>query len=280
MNGNAAGKSVLITGCSSGIGYDAAGGLRARGWRVFATCRAEGDCARLRAEGFESFALDLSDEGSIEAGLAEALRRTGGTLDALFNNGAFAIPGAVEDLPAGALREIFEVNLFGTHALTRAVIPAMRAQGAGRIVMNSSVLGYTGLKWRGAYVATKHALEGLSDVLRLEMRDTGVRVILIEPGPVTSRIRENSIPRFERWIDWQASARVEQYRATLLKRLYESRGPDRFELPASAVTAKLIRALEHPRPRARYRVTTPALLMEGGRRLLPTGLRDWLLARV
>jgi NAD(P)-dependent dehydrogenase (short-subunit alcohol dehydrogenase family) len=214
------GKSVLITGCSSGIGYDAAGGCG----------RGAGGCSRpagprrlrrLRAEGFESFVLDLADEASIAAGVAEALRRTGGTLDALFNNGAFAIPGAVEDLPVGALREIFEVNLFGTHALTRAVIPVMRAQGGGRIVMNSSVLGYTGLKWRGAYVATKHAMEGLTDVLRLEMRDTPIRVILIEPGPVTSRIRPNSIPRFERWIDWQASARADQYRATLLKRLYE-----------------------------------------------------------
>ncbi len=279
MNGNTAGKSVLITGCSSGIGYHAAAGLRARGWRVFATCRAEGDCAGLRAEGFESFVLDLSDEGSIAAGLAQALERTGGTLDALFNNGAFAIPGAVEDLPVGALREIFEVNLFGTHELTRRVIPVMRAQGGGRIVNNSSVLGYTGLRWRGAYVATKHAMEGLTDVLRLEMRDTSIRVILIEPGPVTSRIRVNSIPRFERWIDWQASARADQYRATLLKRLYQGRS-DRFELPASAVTEKLIRALESPRPRARYRVTTPAWLMEGGRRLLPTRLRDWLLARV
>jgi NAD(P)-dependent dehydrogenase (short-subunit alcohol dehydrogenase family) len=279
MSEVAVGKSVLITGCSSGIGYDAAAGLRARGWRVFATCRAEADCARLRAEGFESFALDLSDEDSIAAGLAQALERTGGTLDALFNNGAFAIPGAVEDLPVGALREIFEVNLFGTHELTRRVIPVMRAQGAGRIVNNSSVLGYTGLRWRGAYVATKHAMEGLTDVLRLEMRDTPIRVILIEPGPVTSRIRVNSIPRFERWIDWQASARADQYRATLLKRLYEG-GSDRFELPASAVTARVVRALESPRPRARYRVTTPAFLMEGGRRLLPTALRDWLLARI
>ncbi|PKP79331.1 MAG: short-chain dehydrogenase, partial [Alphaproteobacteria bacterium HGW-Alphaproteobacteria-2] len=165
--------SILITGCSSGIGHDAAQGLRARGWRVFATCRKEADCVRLRGDGFESFRLDYEDADSIAAAAEEALARTGGRLDALFNNGAYAVPGAVEDLPADALRAIFEANLFGWHDLTRRVIPAMRAQGHGRIVQCSSVLGFSALRWRGAYVATKHALEGLTDVLRLEMRDTG-----------------------------------------------------------------------------------------------------------
>jgi NAD(P)-dependent dehydrogenase (short-subunit alcohol dehydrogenase family) len=152
--------TILITGCSSGIGYDAAQGLRAAGWRVFASCRKAEDCARLTAEGFESPRIDYEDADSIATGLAEVLEATGGTLDALFHNGAYAIPGAVEDLPTGALRQIFEANLFGWHELTRHVIPVMRAQGHGRIVMNSSILGFIGLKWRGAYVATKHALEG------------------------------------------------------------------------------------------------------------------------
>ncbi|HDR27326.1 SDR family oxidoreductase [Rhodovulum sp.] len=272
-------RSVLITGCSSGIGYDAAHALHARGWRVFATCRAEADCDRLRAEGLESFRLDYADEASIAAAADEALGRTGGTLDALFNNGAFACPGAVEDLPRGALREIFEVNLFGVHDLTRRVIPAMRAQGHGRIVNCSSVLGFVPMKWRGAYVATKFALEGLTDTLRLEMRDTGVKVILIEPGPIATRIRANSIPHFERWVDWQASARAEQYRTTLLKRLYERRPPDRFELPPAAVSARLIHALEHPRPRARYFVTTPTWIMAALRRALPTAALDWIVAK-
>ncbi|MFC2969794.1 SDR family NAD(P)-dependent oxidoreductase [Acidimangrovimonas pyrenivorans] len=272
-------RSILITGCSSGIGYDAAHGLKQRGWRVFATCRAEADCERLRGEGLESFRLDYADETSIEEAVAEALRRTGGTLDALYNNGAFACPGAVEDLPRGALREIFETNLFGVHDLTRRVIPVMRAQGHGRIVNCSSVLGLVGIKWRGAYVATKFALEGLTDVLRLELRDTPVKVILLEPGPVTSKIRVNSIPPFERWVDWERSARAEQYRDSLLKRLYESRGPDRFELPPSAVTAKLARALESPRPRPRYYVTTPTYFSGALRRLLPSRALDWVLAK-
>jgi NAD(P)-dependent dehydrogenase (short-subunit alcohol dehydrogenase family) len=273
-------KTILITGCSSGIGHDAAHGLKRAGWRVFATCRKDEDCERLRGEGLESFRLDYTDEASIVAALDEALTRTGGTLGAIFNNGAFACPGAVEDLPTGALREIFETNLFGYHELTRRVIPVMRGQGYGRIVNCSSVLGLVGIRWRGAYVATKFAMEGLTDVLRIEMSDTPIRAILIEPGPITSKIRANAIPHFERWIDWKASPRRGQYEASLLKRLYEPAGrPDRFELPASAVTAQLMRALESPNPRARYFVTTPTHLMGAARRILPGRVLDWVLRR-
>ncbi len=272
-------KTILITGCSSGIGYDAAHGLKRAGWRVFATCRTEADCARLRGEGLESFRLDYTDTASITAALAEVMIRTGGTLGAIFNNGAFACPGAVEDLPTEALRAIFETNLFGYHELTRQVIPVMRRQGYGRIVNCSSVLGLVGIRWRGAYVATKFAMEGLTDVLRLEMADTAIRICLIEPGPITSRIRVNAIPHFERWIDWKNSPRIEQYKTGLLKRLYEASGPDRFELPASAVTAKLLRALESRNPAARYFVTTPTYLMGIARRLLPGQALDWVLGK-
>jgi NAD(P)-dependent dehydrogenase (short-subunit alcohol dehydrogenase family) len=272
-------RSILITGCSSGIGLDAARGLKARGWRVFATCRQEADCEKLRAEGLESFRLDYSDEASIEAAVAETLRRTGGTLDALYNNGAFACPGAVEDLPRGALREIFETNLFGYHDLTRRLIPVMRAQGHGRIVNCSSVLGLVGATWRGAYVATKFAMEGLSDVLRIEMRGTGIDIILIEPGPIATKIRENAVPHFEQWIDWENSARRAQY-VSLRGRLYDKKTKkDAFELGPEAVTAKLIRALEDRRPKPRYYVTTPTYLMGFLRRVLPTRALDWLIAK-
>ncbi len=271
-------RTILITGCSSGIGYDAAHGLTARGWRVFATCRAEEDCVRLRGEGLESFRLDYDDEDSIAAAIDEVKFRSAGRLDALFNNGAFACPGAVEDLPRGALRAIFETNFFGYHDLTRRVIPLMRAQGGGRIVNCSSVLGLVGLKWRGAYVATKFAMEGLTDVLRIEMAGTGIHPILIEPGPITSMIRANAIPHFERWINWKTSARAAEYQP-LVTRLYEARGPDMFELPASAVTARLVQALEARKPRARYYVTTPTYLMGFLRRLLSTRLLDWVITR-
>ena len=272
-------KSILITGCSSGIGLDAARGLKARGWRVFATCRQEADCERLRAEGLESFRLDYSDEASIAAAVDEVKTRTGGTLDALFNNGAFACPGAVEDLPRGALREIFEVNLFGYHDLSRRVIPMMRAQGHGRIVNCSSVLGLVAMTWRGAYVATKFAMEGLSDVMRIEMKGTGIDIILIEPGPIATKIRENAIPHFEQWIDWEKSVRREQY-ASLRGRLYGKKTKkDVFELGPEAVTAKLIHALESRRPKARYFVTTPTYIMGMARRILPTRMLDWLIAK-
>lgn len=271
-------KSVLMTGCSSGIGYDAAHGLAARGWRVFATCRSQADCDRLITEGLESFVLDYDNEASITAAVAEVASRTGGTLDALYNNGAFACPGAVEDLPRAALREIFETNLFGYHDLTAQVIPMMRAQGHGRIVNCSSVLGFVGMKWRGAYVSTKFALEGLTDVLRIEMAGTGIDIILIEPGPITSSIRKNAIPHVEKWVDWKNSARVDEY-APLIERLYTDSGPDKSELPASAVTAKLIHALESRRPQSRYYVTTPTYIMAFARRILPTFALDWILSK-
>ena len=271
-------RSVLITGSSSGIGYDAAHALRNRGWRVFATCRKQEDVDRLRAEGLESFILDLTDTESISKALNDILALTNGRLDALYNNGAFACPGAVEDLPTDALRAIFETNVFGWHELTRRVIPVMRGQGHGRIVNCSSVLGLVPFGWRGAYVSTKFAIEGLSDVLRLELRGSGIKVCLIEPGPITSKIRENAIPHFERWIDWKNSARRSDYER-LMDRLYVDRGKDRFELPASAVSAKLIHALEAPNPKPRYYVTTATYLMGNLKRLLPTRALDWLIAK-
>ena len=273
-------RSILITGCSSGIGYDAAHALQAQGWQVFATCRRQEDCARLTGEGLTSFRLDLRDAASIRAALDSALAATGGRLDALFNNGAFGLPGAAEDLPTDALREIFETNFFGWHELTRAVIPVMRAQGHGRIVQNSSVLGLVGMRWRAAYVATKFALEGYSDTLRIELAEAGIHVILIEPGPITTDIRIKSRPHFERWVDWRASPHRARYEESLLKRLYaENPGRDAFELPPSAVTARLVRALTARRPKPRYYVTTPTHIAGIARRLLSSRMQDRILGK-
>ncbi|MCF2871856.1 SDR family NAD(P)-dependent oxidoreductase [Octadecabacter sp. G9-8] len=272
-------KSILITGCSSGIGYDAAHGMRDAGWRVFASCRAQADCDRMKAEGFESPLLDYNDTATLETGLAEVLAATGGTLDALFNNGGFGTPGAAEDLPREALRANFETNVFGVHDLTVRVIPVMRAQGHGRIVQHSSVLGMVTMPWRAAYSSTKFALEGLTDTLRLEMADTNIKIVTMNTGPVTSEIRKKSIPHFEKWIDWEGSPRRALYEKRLRKRLYEDRGPDRFELPASAVTAKLLTACTHSNPKPRYYVTTPTYLMGFLRRILPTRALDRVLGK-
>jgi len=267
---------VLITGCSSGIGQAAAHGLARRGWRVFASCRQERDCERLRQQGFDSPRLDYTDEATIDGTVAEVLEATGGRLDALFNNGAHALPGAVEDLPTDGLRAVFESNFFGWHSLTRRVLPAMRAQGHGRVVQNSSVLGLAALQYRGAYNATKFAVEGLTDTLRMEMRGTGIEVVLIEPGPVTSRIRENAREHFYRWIDWRGSPRRDFYEQRLIPRLEAEYSPDPFELPPEAVVRKLVHALEARRPRPRYYVTTPTYFMGFARRLLPTRALDSL----
>jgi len=272
-------RSVLVTGCSSGIGLCVAQGLAARGWRVFASARRDADVAALQARGLESLLLDLADSASIEHALDEVLARTGGTLSALFNNGAYGQPGAVEDLTRAVLREQFETNVFGTMELTNRVICVMRAQGHGRIVQNSSVLGLVALPYRGAYNASKFALEGLTDTLRLELQDTAIRVSLIEPGPIESRFRANAHAAFRRNIDSEHSAHREKYQA--MERRLNKPGPAApFTLPPEAVLAKVVHALESPRPKIRYYVTFPTYLFATLKRLLPHAALDWVLARV
>ncbi len=275
-------QSILITGCSSGIGLDAARTLQARGWQVFASCRKEKDVERLGAEGLTSLRLDHDDPASIHAATHAVLEATGGTIDAVFANGAYAIPGRVEDLPRDALRAIFETNLFGPFELVNAVLPAMRAadngRGSGRIVLCSSVLGFAAMPWRGAYNSTKFAMEGLADTLRLELNDTGIEVVLIQPGPIGTNIRENSIAHFERWINLSEAREETAYRSQLMPRLYTpGRAKDRFELPPAAVTKELVHALESKRPKARYRITAPTRFAAVIKRLVSTRVMDKIL---
>ncbi|WP_293720767.1 SDR family NAD(P)-dependent oxidoreductase [Stappia sp.] len=273
-------RSVLITGCSSGIGEAAAHTLRGRDWRVFATARRDEDVARLQAMGFESLRLDYHDEASLVAGAREVLERTDGRLDALFNNGAFAIPGAIEDLPADALRDLFQANFFGWHTLTRAILPAMRAQGGGRIVQCSSILGFIGMPYRGAYNASKFALEGYSDTLRLELAGTGIHVSLIEPGPIATRFTENAMAKFHEVIGEEGLA-VSPHRASYEARLARMAAgePSPFKRPPRAVVRQLVHALEASRPRPRYRTTVPTRVMAVARRMLSTRMMDRVLAR-
>jgi NAD(P)-dependent dehydrogenase (short-subunit alcohol dehydrogenase family) len=274
---DAGARTILITGCSSGIGRDAALALHARGWRVFASCRAAEDCAALRAEGLESPRLDHEDEATVARAMDEVLAATGGRLDAVYLNGAYAVPGLLEDVPEDAMRAIFQANLIGWHAVIRRAIPVMRAARQGRIVLCSSVLGFVAAPWRGAYVATKYALEGYADTLRLELAGSGAHVALIQPGPIRSAFRANALAQFRRWIDAEASPNRATY-AALVDR-YASDAPARWELPASAVTAALIRALDAPRPRARYPVTVPTRMAGLMRRALPDAALDWTLRR-
>ena len=265
-------RTILITGCSTGIGYCCARGMKARGWRVFATARKDADIARLNDQGLESLYLDYTEPTSIAAALADVLAATDGRLDALFNNGAYAQPGAVEDLTMAAMREQFEANFFGWHDLTRQVIPVMREKGHGRIVQNSSVLGLIAIGFRGAYTATKFALKGYSDTLCIELDGTGIHVATIEPGPIKSRLGQNAALAAKRHIDMENSVHRAYYKRRIA-RLEQGKGDTRGELGPEAVLKVLVHACESARPRTHYYVTGPTHLAAAMRRILP----GWLL---
>ncbi|MBF0460611.1 MAG: SDR family NAD(P)-dependent oxidoreductase [Magnetococcales bacterium] len=273
-------KTILITGCSSGIGQCVAHGLKKRGYRVFATARQHKDVGILQQNGFESCQLDLDDSLSIHHAVDWVLAQTGGTLYALFNNGAYGQPGAVEDISRAALRAQFETNLFGTHELTCLLLPVMRRQGYGRIIQNSSVLGLVALPYRGAYVASKFALEGLTDTLRLEWRNSGIHFSLIEPGPIQTAFRKNATQAFHRYVEIQTSVHQKIYLAMEEAfRQQAQQGGARFSMPPEAVLGKVIHALESRHPRVHYGVTLPTHLFSVLRRILPRGILDIILAR-
>ena len=273
-------KSILITGCSSGIGLCVAQGLHARGYQVFATARKRDDVQQLKAMGLNSLLLDLDDSNSITNAIKAVLQETGGTLYALFNNGAYGQAGAIEDLRREVLRAQFETNLFGWLELTNAVIPIMRKQGYGRIIQNSSVLGLVAMPYRGAYNATKFALEGLTDTMRLEltMSSTDISVSLIEPGPILSRFRHNSLLTLQRNIDVENSVHRQLYERTI-ERLSKQGPAVPFTLPPEAVLSRVIHALESRRPKQRYYVTVPTYLFAFLRRILPLRVLDNILKR-
>lgn len=270
-------KSILITGCSTGIGRCVAESLHQRGYQVFATARNREDIKDLEQRGITIYPLDLTDEDSIESTVTKVLELSGGTLYALFNNGAYGQPGALEDLPVAALRAQFETNLFGTHHLTRLLIPTFRKQGYGRIIQNSSVLGFVSLKYRGAYVASKYALEGLSDTLRLELKGSGVYCSLIQPGPVNTQFRENANNAFSRWIKSENSIHQKEYAKMQKQRLGHK--PTPFSVSSEVVLKRVIHALESKHPKARYPVTFPTYLFRVLKRILTSNLLDQLLYR-
>ncbi len=266
-------RTILITGCSSGIGYASAVIMKARGWRVLATARKPEDLARLEAiAGVEALPLELADPASIAACADAALDRTAGQITALFSNAAYGQIGAVEDLTPGVLRQQLEVNVIGTHDLTRRLIPAMRRRGHGRIVQCSSVLGFMAGPYRGAYCASKFALEGMTDALRMELNGTGIHVSLIEPGPVRTRFLETALATFRATIDIDGSAHAANYRQRLAS--MEAGGKATFKVEPEAVTQRLIHAVESPRPKARYFVTVPTFAAAALKRVLPTVLLD------
>ncbi len=272
------GRPVLVTGCSSGIGLYTAVELSKRGYRVFATARQSKDLEALREMGLETLYLDYTESDSIKAAVAEMMEKTGGKIHGLFNNGAYGQPGAVEDLTREAIREQFETNVFGWMELTALIMPYMRKQGFGRIVMNSSVLGMVTMPLRGAYNASKFAIEGFSDTLRQELKGTGIKVSLVEPGPITSRFREAAFNAYVKHIFPEKSA----FRATyesMENRLKSEEAVAMFTLGPDAVYKKVLRALESRWPRTRYYVTIHTYIFAVCRRVLPYPVIDWIVTR-
>jgi NAD(P)-dependent dehydrogenase (short-subunit alcohol dehydrogenase family) len=271
-------KSILITGCSSGIGLDAALTLSMRGYQVFATARKEADVLMLQEKGLTACQLDLTESDSIKTALSFVLKETGGTLDFLFNNGAYGQPGALEDLSTQALKIQFDTNVFGWHELTKQVIPVMRKQGHGRIIQCSSVLGFVSMAYRGAYNASKYALEGLTDTLRLELKSANISVVLLQPGPINTQFRANALKAFQEHIADKNSAHQVQYQQQVA-RLASKISNAKFTLEPADVTAALIDALESKRPKIRYRITVPTKLFAVFKRILPARWLDNLLSK-
>ena len=272
-------RNVLITGCSSGIGYCVAKGLRERGYQVFASARKAEDVARLESEGFKALQLDLSDPESVKDAVYELMLRTNSELYAVFHNGAYGQAGALEDLSRAALEKQFATNVFGWHQLTVMLLPILRQRNEGRIIYNSSLLGYVSLPFRGAYNASKYAVEGLADTLRLELTDTDIKVCLIEPGPIESRFRANALQAMQEQVNVAQSVHRAKYEGAI-RRLVKTGHAAPFTLSPEAVLEKVIHALESPKPKARYPVTVPAHVFWALRRLLPTNWLDKVLLSI
>ena len=271
-------KNILITGCSSGIGKNVAITLHNKGWRVFATCRSKTDCTFFTKLGIESFPLDLLKEESINCAVNLVKEKTKSQLDVLFNNGAYAIPGAIQDIPRSAMREIFEVNVFGQIDLINRCIPLMMNSDYPKVINCSSVLGFISLPYRGLYSATKYSIEALTDALRRENYDSKIKFVLIQPGPINTDIKKKSIKHFEKWIDWKKSVHQKTYENKVIKRLYDKNYKDSFnsyELQPDEVTKILINVLNSKKPKARYKITIQTKIAQIMTKLLPTNTLDW-----
>ncbi|MEP3523876.1 MAG: SDR family NAD(P)-dependent oxidoreductase [Hyphomicrobiales bacterium] len=271
-------KTILITGCSTGIGYTCAHGMKARGWKVFATARKDQDIARLQSEGFTTFYLDYCDEASIKACFDSVMAETGDTLDVLFNNGAYGLLGAIEDIKTDDLREQFEANFFGWHSLTKLIIPIMRKQMHGRIVQCSSVLGIVSGKHRSPYAATKHAVEALATSMRMELKAWNIRVSCIRPGPIETEFLATALKVLHEKVDMENTAHKVDYEASL-SRMNKGNKSSAFKLGPEAVLAKLIHACEAKSPKPAYSVTKLTYIADIIRRLLPTALAERILAK-
>ncbi|WP_253806290.1 SDR family NAD(P)-dependent oxidoreductase [Hydrogenovibrio sp. JE_KL2] len=270
--------TIFITGCSTGIGHYTLKTLHAKGYHVIGSCRQEADVAKIRQMGISCLKLDLADSDSIHHAVDELLKMTEGKIDVLFNNGAFGLPGAVEDLSRDALRYQFETNVFGTQELTNLLVPVMRQNGGGKIIYNSSILGFAAMAYRGAYNASKFAIEGLADTLRLELKQDNIHVSLIEPGPILSEFRANSFKQYQRWIAGKQSAHQASY-DSMIQRLEKEGAAAPFTLGPEAVSDVVEKIISANKPKIRYPVTFPTHLFAWLKRILPNRWLDALLLK-
>lgn len=271
--------SILITGCSSGIGYDTAHHLHKSGHFVLASARNIADVNRLQAEGLHAIKLDVTDEKDIHHALLYVNEHFNNRLDILFNNAGFGQPGALEDIPSQALKEQFETNVIGLHNLTRAFIPLMRQQGGGKIIQHSSVLGFISLKYRGAYNASKYAIEALCDTYRLELKGSNIFMISLHTGPIASKFRENAMPHFYHYVEIDKSSHKQAYETELIKRKSEKEN-DRFTQTSTAVITVIEKILISERPRPFYNITMATKILYLLKKVLPTTLLDAILKRI
>lgn len=273
-------KSILITGCSSGIGLCAAQTLHQRGYRVFASARKPSDVEKLAAIGLESIMLDVNDSDTIRQGLQTVLDKTNGTLDALFSNAGYAIPGAVEDITREMMRKQFETNVFGPMELINLVLPVMRKQGHGRIIQNTSILGIITMPNRGNYNASKFALEAFTSTLRQELRRTNIRVSIIAPGPIETQFRATAYKGYQETLIQKESFHQAAYKKMVEQFTSPSKTEKILTQTPDAVVKKLIHALESNSPRARYYVSFPAHLFAFLRRILSDKSLDWVIDKL
>lgn len=272
-------KTVLVTGCSSGIGLATARLLKEKGWQVAPTARKEADLAMLLEKGFEPVAMDLTDSGSIADAANEVLRRFNGQLAAIVNNAGVGQASAVEDAPRAMFRDVFEVNVFGLQELTNRFVPVFRKQGHGRIINISSVLGEISLPFCGVYSASKHAVEALSDAMRRELFDSGVSVCVIQPGPIGTKFSENLAQKSDRYPQNPDSVFSSFYKEAIETRKTgkATRTAGRFMKPPEAVAEAVFQCLESPRPKRRVRVTCVAHFGAFLRRFAPAALIDSIM---
>lgn len=270
-------KNILITGCSSGIGYDTAHYLHKNGYKVYVTARDAEDVKRLQDEGLDAYMLDVTCSDDISRVL-NTITKDDSELYALFNNAGYGQPGAVEDITTDVLREQFETNFFGLHELTRQAIKIMRKQGYGRIIQHSSVLGIISLRFRGAYNASKYAIEGLCDTLRLELMETDIHVCTINTGPIRSDFRKNAIKMFKKNVVSKGSVFEREYNEELLT--VKEKDSDIFTKNSDVVIKNILHALETKKPKPRYYNTFATHLLGGFKRVLSTSILDKILRKI